>query len=200
MKKVYIFIVLILSILKADLKEDIAICASKNSDADRLICYDDLEKKLDLKGPKQEVINDKGKWNVTIDRSPIDDSQQVILTLDAETTVQGNFNSYTPTLVLRCSENKTEAYIVWGIYLGVGKTRVLTRLDQDRARTRNWSLSTDNKATFAPGNNVYFIKKLMKHRKLLVQTVPYGANPVMTTFQLDGLNEAIKPLRKACHW
>lgn len=200
MKKKYILTLVLLSFLNAATKQDIAICANKDSDAERLICFDSIAKKLNVNEPKQEIIANKGKWLTTIDTSPIDDSQKVILTLEADTPVRGNFTSSTPSLILRCSENKTEAYIAWDVYLGIGTTKVLTRLDRNKARTKTWGLSTDNKATFAPGSNVSFIKSLIGHEKLLVQTTPYGASPTMTTFHLSGLRDAIKPLKKACHW
>jgi len=40
----------------------------------------------------------------------------------------------------------------------------------------------------------------MKHDNFLTQITPYGENPVMATFDIQGLKEAIKPLRKACGW
>ena len=200
MRKVYILLLILLSFLNAEIKQNIAVCADKYSDAERLICFDNIAKNLKVNEPKKEIIANKGKWVTTIDTSPIDDSQKVTLTLEAETSIRGNYSSSTPTLILRCSENKTEAYIAWDVYLGIGTTKVLTRLDRDKARTKTWGLSTDNKATFVPGSNTTFIKSLIGHKKLLTQTTPYGASPVMTTFQLSGLNDAVKPLRKACHW
>ncbi|CAA6811184.1 MAG: Type VI secretion system protein VasI [uncultured Sulfurovum sp.] len=200
MRKVYILSFILLHILNAGAKKDIAICVNKNNDAERLICFDNIAKSLKVNEPKKEVIEDKGKWVTTIETSAIDDSQKVTLLLEAETPIQGNYNSSTPALILRCSENRTEAYISWGVYLGIGTTKVLTRLDKSKARTKTWGMSTDNKATFVPGSNTTFIKSLMGHEKLLIQTTPYGANSVMTTFQLNGLNDAVKPLRKACHW
>lgn len=199
-KQLTILIALAISIAFADTKTDVAICAAKDSDAIRLICYDKLAKILNVDKPKSEVTVGKGKWVVSKETSVIDDSKKVTLLLDAEDTISGAYKSHTPTMILRCSENKTNAYIVMGVFLGSSRIKVLTRLDKNKATTKRWSISTDHKALFAPGGNVGYIKSLIKHDKLLVQVTPYGANPVMTTFDLRGLNEAITPLRKACHW
>ena len=184
----------------ADTTKDIAVCAAKNSDAERLICYDELAKSLNVDKPVSTVTEGRGKWKVIEDVSPIDDSKKVTLMLDAEDIIRGSYSSHRPTMVLRCSENKTNAYIVMGPFLGTRGINVLSRLDKTKATKRSWSISTDHKAIFAPGSNVQYIKNIMKHDKLLVQLTPYGASPVMTTFDLKGLKEAIKPLREACHW
>ncbi|EIA1333958.1 hypothetical protein K6675_004653 [Vibrio parahaemolyticus] len=43
-------------------------------------------------------------------------------------------------------------------------------------------------------------KNLCSIEQLLTQITPYSESPVMATFDVSGLSEAIKPLRKACHW
>ena len=183
----------------ADTTKDIAICANKSTDAERLICYDDLAKSLNVEKPKTTITKGKDKWVVSEDISPVDDSKKVTLMLDAEELIRGSFNSYKPTMVLRCSENTTNAYVVMGVFLGSDRIKVLSRLDKQKATKRNWGISTDHKAIFAPGGNIKYIKNIMKHDKLLVQMTPYGANTVMTTFDIKGLKEAVKPLRDACH-
>ena len=77
---------------------------------------------------------------------------------------------------------------------------MLIRLDKQKSKTRSWSISTDNKAVFVRGSDISFAKELMKHDKLLTQVTPYGESPVMATFDIRGLTEAIKPLRKTCNW
>lgn len=201
MKKILIILLIItVSETFADIKKDVAICAAKDSDATRLICYDELAKTLNVDMPKQKISVGKGKWTVSEETSAIDDSKKVTLLLDAENSIGDSYRKYTPTIVLRCSENKTNAYIVMGKFLGSDGIKVLTRLDKQKASKKRWSISTDHKAIFAPGSNTGYIKTLIKHDKLLVQLTPYSASPVMTTFDLRGLKEAVIPLRNACHW
>ena len=184
----------------ADQTKDIAVCASKGTDATRLICYDSLAVKLGVDKPKTKITKGKGKWTVREDRSQIDDSVNFTLSLSSNEKVRSGYNNVQPRLYVRCSENKTNVFLTWDLYLGLQQTDMLTRFDKLKASTSSWSLSTNNKAVFVKGSDIDFAKKLMKHKKLLTQITPYGQSPVMTTFNISGLTEAIKPLREACKW
>jgi len=178
----------------------IARCAAIEGDAARLVCFDELARELGVDRPKSNTTVGKGQWIVQSDRSPIDDSVNVFLALRSKEAIKSGYNTVRPTLILRCSENRTEVYVTWDLYLGLDSTRILERFDSQKARTRSWGVSTDRKASFFRGGHVGFAKKMMEHEKLLLQVTPYGESPVMATFALGGLGEAIKPLREACHW
>jgi type VI secretion system protein VasI len=142
-----------------------------------------------------------GAWSVNAETSPIDDSTNVDLSLASTSTIDGQFGSAAqPYLYVRCKERKTEVFVVWDVYLGIGETDVLNRLDDSPARTLEWSISTDYKATFYPGNDIAFARELQKHERLLLRVTPYGEKPVTATFDLAGLENAIEPLKKACRW
>ena len=181
------------------IKKEIAKCVGKEGDASRLICYDDLAKSMGVDKPKISTTA-KGKWEVSESTSPIDDSVTVVVKLYASDNILNAYGQFTiPTLILRCSENKTNAYVNWDMFLGMDSIKVLSRIDKQKAKTRSWYISTDNKAVFAP-KNISFIKSLFGHDKLLQQLTPYGESPKITSFEIGGLKEAIKPLRKACGW
>jgi type VI secretion system protein VasI len=187
----------------ADITADIARCAAIESPAERLACYDALAKRLGLEGGKKVSTSDApgvGKWRTSTETSPIDDSRNVYLRLDAEESIPSMLGTVRPTLYIRCKENRTELYISWGVYLGLDTTTLLTRLDSEKAKSATWHLSTDNEATFYPGSPISFIRNLLQHNTLLVQVTPYGESPVMVTFDLRGLEEAVKPLQEACNW
>lgn len=180
-------------------KQEIAKCAAKQSDAARLICYDQLARSLGVDKPKT-TVQGKGDWNIRVDHSPIDDSRNVYLSVDSQETVLSGYNAVRPSLFIRCAENTTNVFVNWGLYLGLDSTRMLTRFDDAKATTNKWSISTDNKTVFVRGSDIAFTKKMMNYNKLLVQITPYGESPVMATFNIRGLSGAIKPLREACHW
>ena len=184
----------------ADEKQAIAECAAKKGDADRLVCYDALARSLGVDEPKTTSTKGEGEWQVSINESPIDDSKNVYLSVFSEKTVRSGYKTVRPSLFIRCSENTTNVFLSWDVYLGLDSTRMLTRFDDAKATTSTWLISTDRKSVFVRGSDVAFAKKMMEHEKLLVQVTPYGENPVMATFNIQGLPEAIKPLREACHW
>lgn len=184
----------------AGLKSEIAKCAAKAGDAARLICYDALAHRLHVDKPKIGAQRGAGKWDITTKTSPIDDSTNVYLSVDAEKPVQSGYNSVRPTLVIRCAQNHTNVFIVWGLYLGLDSTHMLTRIDRQKAHTNSWSISSDTKAVFVQGGDIAYAQSLMGHHVLLAQITPYGENPVMAEFDISGLSKAIEPLRKACHW
>lgn len=142
-----------------------------------------------------------GKWRVSSQTSPIDDSTNVHLSLQADSSISGRFGeTVRPSLRVRCKENRTEVFVAWELYLGIDTTQVLHRLDDRRAQTRTWGVSTDHEATFYRGNHVSFARELMNHERLLLQTTPYGEKPVTATFSIVGLENAAIPLREACRW
>jgi type VI secretion system protein VasI len=105
-----------------------------------------------------------------------------------------------PTLILRCSRKKTDAYISWNDFLGGDEASVTTRVGKAQADKRSWQLSTDKTATFYPSGAVSFIKSLMRVDTLVASTTPYNESPVTAIFVVTGLTENIGPLQRACGW
>lgn len=195
----------------ADIRDQLRKCLTLvEIESKRLKCYDNIIKPINKKNKiqtktKTKKIVDYGLWKNYSTTSKIDDSKNVSLYLNANMNVKGFMTgNILPQLIIQCSERKTSVYINWnrfitsgGIYSG---TKVLTRLDKKKARNTTWNVSTDYKATFKRGKNISFIKKLMRHKNLYVQTIPYGESSISTDFNLRGLKDAILPLRKACRW
>ena len=183
---------------------EMAKCAAEPNNARRLKCYDALSQKLGI-APDDSVI--VSKWKVQKEASAIDDSTNVFLSLDADSSISGwPLKTYTPLLILRCKENRTQAYIVTGMApqseYGSDGTTVTLRLDDNKAMQLTTSRSTSGDMLFfdPSGPSIELIKKMMQRTTLLFQFVPFHSSPVMTTFDLRGLPEAIKPLRAHCRW
>jgi len=88
--------------------------------------------------------------------------------------------------------------LIWSSYLGLEQTPVTTRLGTGDAKTQQWPLSTDNQATFYPGNDAAFLEQLLSSDRLVAQTTPYSESPITAVFDLAGLSGAVKPLREVC--
>jgi type VI secretion system protein VasI len=110
----------------------------------------------------------------------------------------------TPTLIVRCKENRTELYVRTGMNAAVEygeyeSATVTLRFDKDEAVQVKCGESTDGEALFFP-NAISMLKLMMSRDKMLFQFTPFNASPQMTTFPLTGLAAAVAPLRRACGW
>jgi type VI secretion system protein VasI len=179
---------------------DLSRCAAITSHLRRLACYDSLAhgRRPTVAEPLGVRSDSSGRWEARTETSPLDDSQTEYLMLRA-TTGTARFGMPV-AFVIRCQNRKTEAYIAWSEYLGSGGADVLTRLGTSSARAQNWSLSSDGRATFVPGNVPDFVQQLAAVGRFVAQVTPYNESPVTATFDVGGLQVAIRPLRAACGW
>lgn len=156
-----------------------------------------------------ETSDDKGAgsgaWRVRTNVNPIDDTQTVTLSLTAET---GTSRFGEPvTFIARCKSNTTEAYVVWGDFLGDDSSdvysewkRVTVRIGAGQPREEWWGVSTDRNATFAPSWAGNFLKELLDENRLVLQTIPYGENPNTAIFEVAGLRNVLGELAETCNW
>ena len=128
----------------------------------------------------------------------------VVLSLNAENPITGwPSKHYVPVLHLRCQQKATQAYIDVGmasnVEYGHDGATVTLRFDKAAATKQHMAQSTDREALFF-SQAVATIKQMTAHSTMLFEFVPFNASPAMTTFNLTGLAEAVKPLREACKW
>ena len=175
-------------------------CKSINDNEQRLACYDAA---FEVNTSVVET-NSKSKWVITEEVSPIDDSKTVMLSLKSDSPIKSDFSQVIPTLNIQCKERETDFYINFNIFLSTHDIKPITRIDSDKAVNGvEWYISTDYKALFYPGSQKKineFIKTLKDKKKFFIQVTPFSKGSVNTTFDLIGLDEAIKPVREACNW
>jgi len=183
---------------QGDLKQGVGRCAMQEGDLKRLVCYDSVAKSLGYSRTPSPPANvaGAGEWRLSTEQNPLDDTRTVILSL---TATSGQSRMGDPiSLIIRCQSGRINAFIIWSSYLGLEKTSVTTRLGTGETKTQQWSLSTDNQATFYPGNVAAFLDQLLSSDRLVAQTTPYSESPITAVFQLAGLSNAVKPLREVC--
>lgn len=140
-----------------------------------------------------------GDWMIKREVSALDDSKSVYLFLDATEPISGGGRE-PATLILRCVENETDAFISWGAFLGSDDpVSVTTRIDKAPASTASWVGSTSNNTTFAP-NPINFIKSILTAQTLFVRVDTYSDGKVDGLFRLAGLDQIVLELAEACHW
>lgn len=170
-------------------KDALLKCQSEAKNDARLACYDNVLPPKGIEGIKPAAS--VGKWQVSTRTSPVDDSENVFVSLSANESFGSRFGeSVTPGLYITCREKKTELYINWDTYLGLNETQMLYRLDKQKAKSKTWDISSDTKAVFYRGNVIEFINALAKANGMYAQITPYNESPVNVTFDLTGLSEA----------
>lgn len=151
---------------------------------------------------EDKKANTTGDWSVQVDKSPIDDSESVIMALNAETPIHAWVNDVsTPTLMIRFKEGKLETYFSLGVTPDTesGDTRTLTlRFDSLPAKDFKGSISTNNKAVFLI-NPRELLREISSAKKLTLRFTPFNSNPVTTTFNLNGFNQSASKLFAAAN-
>lgn len=161
------------------------------------------------------------KWKVSTSRSPMDDSQTVVLSVDSDDMVQGPLGEVRPTLIVRCKEKKTAVYVVTGMAAKIEEGidggpsdshKVRLRLDDGPASYDSWGESTDHKVLFA-GDVVYdsnghfseisggaalFAKKLASAKTLSFEFTPFNGNPQAVRFDIRGLDTHLAEVAEPC--
>lgn len=154
---------------------------------------------------EQEAV-DTGKWLLLQDISQLDDTKTVSLHLASDNTISGQFGSPgTASIYLRCLENTTSVFLIMNdMFLSdiQGFGTVDFRIDDKKADKLRMLSSTDNKALglWSGGSAIPFAKRLIAGSKVVFRVTPFNQSPVEVTFDLKGLDEAIKPLQQACNW
>jgi type VI secretion system protein VasI len=138
-----------------------------------------------------------GNWRINIDRSPIDDSKTVTGSLDAGSLVKTNQYTERPMLIIRYKEGGLQAFIAFQSFLGTGTTDVTTRFGNDAPTTEAWSISTDHKKIFYPGESAAFVKKLNSSENLVVRVTPSSEGPVTFSFNATGLEAVMDAFKQA---
>lgn len=148
----------------------------------------------------------KPEWQYATQKSKIDDSTNVWLTLESNDNLPGRFVSSAPAvLTIRCMENRTSVFFQFADHFLAdieGYGDITYRIDSKPARKRSFSESTDNEALglWSGGAAIPFAKELFSGEAMFVRAVPFNESPVEAEFNIKGLADAIRPLRKACGW
>lgn len=153
---------------------------------------------------ENESAKKKEGWVTKEDISPMDDSKKVTMILRANEAYTDWLGiKQTPSLILRCSENTTDAYVNLGSRVERSlleeRISIRTRYDKKDATTRKLGLSTDGEAVFF-NEPIKEITLMTQSQQLALEFTPTDRASVISLFDLSGTSEAIQPLRKACNW
>ena len=185
------------------------VCAAKGTAQEIRDCLDQLGRPGAVgansgeMSKRPEATLPKG-WVRAPDReSKIDGSRFVGILLFADdqlTTSAGR--KVTPSLMIRCNDNVTSAFVDVPGFFVTGGVAVAYRLDKDRPISQTW-LSSDNHSSvglWEGGLAIPFVKSLLGREEFVFRFKPHNKANAEMTFALAGLDKAIEPIRAACKW
>lgn len=149
----------------------------------------------------------KGAWRTSAAEDPVTGRTRHVAVLNASNETKGHVFQTTPTLNVRCQDNRTEAYIDWENYLdgNSGDFRdnrhvVTLRIGDGDPFTVRAGVSTDNEATFFPSPIPSILKPAASADTLAARTTPYNESPQTAMFNVTGMRAALADLAAACNW
>lgn len=189
-----------LAVISVTQAANISDCTNISSNSERLACYD-----LASGRTATSATHGPGNWDLRSSINPLDDSTTTIALL-FENAERKGFGEKRGSLIIRCRSNETDVYISWGKYLGndsgsiYEETKNITlRLDNQKATTTSWDVSTDNEATFAP-KAIPLAREIATASRMVAQTIPFGESPRTLEFDLTGAADAVKGVAETCNW
>ena len=188
-------------------------CSKIKTDAERLACFDNTSKQnepsvsADAKGNKQ-----KSKWHFFTSRDEWDDSvlYSNVLVTDEPIDTKESDSRY-GQIIITCINSSMKVFLSAKKY-STGTQDLLKshgdyefvryRIDKEQAKTIEMKLIDTRRALYIGSSeeSIPFIKEMFGHDKMLVQIQDYEGKPLTMRFSINGLEEAIKPVRQKCNW
>lgn len=144
-------------------------------------------------------------WRIYKNVDAMTDSGIVSASTQASSPIKAWLKSPIPTLVIRCSNNITEAFISTGTRaqpeLGnYNQATVTIRFDDKKPYTTLTTESTNGEALFIP-KAISFAKQASNSESILIKFTPFNSDPAIASFKgFKDEPEAIDEVRKACGW
>jgi hypothetical protein len=143
-------------------------------------------------------------WILHQQTSDLDGSTVVMLNLNAKNQIQGWLKAETPTLIIRCKEGKTDAYVVSNMpanpeYGKFGDYSIRFKVDDAAPAKETWSASTDESALFSPSPKD-FAKRLSGAHDLAFEFTPFQSSPATAHFDVRGLDGLLEKVAVPCGW
>lgn len=174
-------------------------CARTDKELDRLACYDRLSGRTPIATTQAE-----GDWQIETETSALTDETNVYLSVASDEPIHCSWGSGAVTLMLRCQENTTSLILITPCHVADHRDYGVVdyRVDGETAHKFLAEESTNNRSLglWTGASSIPVINHLLGRQTLTTRFTPYGENPKTVTFNVNGLKEAIMPLREACHW
>ncbi|MDP8250689.1 type VI secretion system-associated protein TagO [Pseudochrobactrum saccharolyticum] len=178
-------------------------CSALADSLQRLTCFDKLFPKSEgtneTQESKVEIEATNSPWDVTEEKSPIDDSPRIrafILPKGGEnkSSIFGSIG-----LGLRCHDNTTSVIYLHGDFSMNDTTQITYRFGDGSSQTEKWSSSDTRKAIglWNGSRAIPFMKQLKNGMTLAIQTQTPRSEAV---FELGNVEDIVQKVSAACKW
>jgi type VI secretion system protein VasI len=126
----------------------------------------------------------------------------VVSQTSADTVEMADGRKFYGDLVFRCRDNATNVMVFFKLPVGLYYTPISYRIDDKPVVSTIWHSGTTlgTVGIFSGANAITFIKGLLGGKALIIRAQPRAALETTFTFSLEGLKEAIEPVRQTCGW
>lgn len=155
---------------------------------------------LDKSVNSGKKISDDSEWYISEDQSKLDNKKKVYISKKSVDTLPNAIG--TPkhgSFWMRCLDNKTEVFIVWPSFIGLGDKKIKYRIDDNIINTDTWTLSTDGDAVFA-NKPIKFIDSLRGAKRFIIQLDSHNNVKEELEFDLTGIDNYIDKIAECCNW
>lgn len=183
-------------------------CALIGPATERLACYDSLFRSGEFTGEGDAgVAPDMGMWASGVEVSQIEGTERPFATLQSEQLIPALPRGRAPArLTILCVDETTVVQFSFAGYpMGTATSNsgtITLQYDRQPPRSQSLQLSADRAALgfFSSSDALAFIEQLRETERLFVRAQPQAQRSVTVSFQMDGIEEALVPVREACGW
>jgi type VI secretion system protein VasI len=183
-------------------------CAAIGPASERLACYDSIFRSGQFTGEDDEGADaDAGLWTSGIEVSQIEGTEVPFATLESEQLIPALAGGRAPArLTILCLDGETALQFSFaGSAMGTPTSSsgtITLQYDRQPPRTQSVDLSPDRLAIgfFETEAALPVIGQLQQTQRLLVRATPQSQRSVTVSFQLEGIETALQPVRAACGW
>lgn len=139
-----------------------------------------------------------GRWLVVSNTDKFDHTKTVFISLTSAEPIAGGDKH--GLLIVACVKDKTELFVGDLGALGARNEQVIQwRLDAPPIKAETWTILPSKSALHAP-RSIPLLKQMFAASEFAIKVRLQGDVDQVLSFKLSGLEEAIKPVRRACTW
>ncbi len=183
-------------------------CAQIEDEARRLLCYD-LVFRAGAGGeqpgsPSAQSLAGAAtnpNWPLRTETSRL--GQGMALTITRTSTEPISGDDQMGEVSINCDDNRTSmSFVLPGYFMasGDGGNVVRARVDLQAFESYETIASESIMILFGGTRSLPLIRKMLEGSQLTVEATSSSGEEVTVTYDLDGLTEAIQPIRQSCNW